>query len=483
VSTSDDAVKPEVTVPDVARWLAALAMLGAAVIHFAFAPAHLSDQTSHGLFFLVVAWAQLLGAIALGFDWRPQRPWLLGTAALNTVVAVVWLISRTWGLPGQAAEGVGFPDTLATVLEVTAVVAALAVAYGWLSDRAVERPSFAVAGVPTLAVVAIVTASVIPALGGGHDHGDGAHGQDAASGDAANNMAGMTAEEMAQMGGGAHAHDAGTGTAAAAATPANWDQTRMEALEGYLPKTEINRLLNVNEDYLTGLIVERSRALRDVPASERDATIAKFVKWSVGNALTAENGSHSSMPSMHQHGIVPWQNITDPAQQAKLQGQLQQAGTVMAKYPTAAAAMKAGYFQVTPYVPGIGAHYLNVGKLTDNGFNPADPEMLLYNGNEPTAKLIGLSYAVLADKAPSGFIGPNDMWHNHPSLCIVGNIVVGPDSTPESLCSSIGGRKGTPFEHTMWMAHLWQVPGWESPWGLFSGENPVVNMATSDVGH
>ena len=84
MSTSDDAVKPEVTVPDVARWLAALAMLGAAVIHFAFAPAHLSDQTSHGLFFLVVAWAQLLGAIALGFDWRPQRPWLLGTAALNT---------------------------------------------------------------------------------------------------------------------------------------------------------------------------------------------------------------------------------------------------------------------------------------------------------------------------------------------------------------------------------------------------------------
>ena len=32
----------------------------------------------------------------------------------------------------------------------------------------------------------------------------------------------------------------------------------------------------------------------------------------------------------------------------------------------------------------------------------------------------------------------------------------------------------------MWMGHLWQVPGWESPWGLFSGENPVINLATTD---
>ena len=55
-------------------------MLGAAVIHFAFAPDHLDEQTSHGVFFLVVGWLQLLGAGALAFRWRPQRAWLLGTA-------------------------------------------------------------------------------------------------------------------------------------------------------------------------------------------------------------------------------------------------------------------------------------------------------------------------------------------------------------------------------------------------------------------
>ena len=30
--------------------------------------------------------------------------------------------------------------------------------------------------------------------------------------------------------------------------------------------------------------------------------------------------------------------------------------------------------------------------------------------------------------------------------------------------------------------HLWQVPGWESAWGLFSGESPQINVATTDVG-
>ena len=58
----------------------------------------------------------------------------------------------------------------------------------------------------------------------------------------------------------------------------------------------------------------------------------------------------------------------------------------------------------------------------------------------------------------------------------------GPDHTPEDMCASVGGEKGM-RRRAMQMAHLWQVPGWESPWGLFSGENPSLNMVTTDVGH
>lgn len=48
------------------------------------------------------------------------------------------------------------------------------------------------------------------------------------------------------------------------------------------------------------------------------------------------------------------------------------------------------------------------------------------------------------------------------------------------MCSSIGGDKGVGGE--MQMSHLWQVPGWESRWGLFSGEKPNLNMVTTDIG-
>jgi hypothetical protein len=440
-------------------------MLGAAVIHFAFAPDHLSEQTSHGVFFLVVGWAQLLGAAALAFSWRPLRAWLLGSAGLNAGVAALWLLTRTAGLPGEPSEPVGFPDALASGLEVVAAVAALAVALGWLVDREIRRPALAVTGVPVVAMVAVVTASVVPSLGGGHAHGEGdGHGGHGADGSG----------EMAA----GHGH----GAAAGEGSDDEWNARRIAALTGHLPEDESERYRQINVEFLSEQIRARSETLGELPEAEREATIAEFVEWSVDNALEGENGAATGdEPTMHSHGVTEWQDITDPADQTRLQAELQTAGTVIAAMPTAADAVAAGYFQVTPYVPGIGAHYLNPRLLTGDGFDPAKPEMLLYNGNEPTSELVGLSYAVLGDEAPEGFVGPNDEWHVHPSLCIVGVLVVGPDSTPEDMCASIGGHKGMPFEKPMWMGHLWQVPGWESPWGLFSGENPVVNLATSDL--
>jgi hypothetical protein len=183
---------------------------------------------------------------------------------------------------------------------------------------------------------------------------------------------------------------------------------------------------------------------------------------------------------MHSHGVDVWQPLTDPAEITELQQQLQAAGTVIPRVGTAADALAAGYIQVTPYVPGIGAHYLNLDLLQDGTFDPAAPEMLLYNGNSPSSALVGLSYGWLGEEPPEGFVGPNDQWHVHPQLCIIGTLVVGPDSTPEELCDSVGGHKGMGFDHPMWMGHLWQVPGWESAWGIFSGENPVINLATND---
>ncbi len=447
------------SVAEVARVTAALAMLGASVIHFAFAPDHLSEQASHGVFFLAVGWAQLVGAAALAFAWRPTRAWLLGSAALNLGVATLWLLTRTAGLPGDEPEAVGFPDALASGLEVIAAASALAVALGWLVDRPVRLPAPAVTGFTAVAMIAVVTASVVPSLGGGHAHGDDGHGEAGHDGEAA----------------AGHAHDGAGGDASAQP----WEEQRMAALTAYASEAEIQAARERNEDYLAEQIRTRSRRLRDLPEAEREARIAEFVEWSVANALEAEEAPEGQA-TMHSHGVDVWQPLTDPAEITELQQQLQAAGTVIPRVGTAADALAAGYIQVTPYVPGIGAHYLNLDLLQDGTFDPAAPEMLLYNGNSPSSALVGLSYGWLGDEPPDGFVGPNDQWHVHPQLCIVGTLVVGPDSTPEELCDSVGGRKGMGFDHPMWMGHLWQVPGWESAWGIFSGENPAINLATND---
>jgi hypothetical protein len=48
------------------RMALVLASLGAAAIHFGFAPAHLAESTAQGVFFLAVAWLQVAGALAMG---------------------------------------------------------------------------------------------------------------------------------------------------------------------------------------------------------------------------------------------------------------------------------------------------------------------------------------------------------------------------------------------------------------------------------
>ena len=204
----------------------------------------------------------LLVAGALAFRWRPQRAWLLGTAGLGIGVAAVWLLTRTAGLPGEDTEAVGFPDTLASVLEVAAAALALSLAFGWLADRAVRRPSLALTGVPALALVGLVTASVVPSLGGGHGDG-GAGGHD--DGHAAGGDHGAGGDMAADH------HDG-------AAAPADWDAQRIAALSGNLPDDEVGNcrqfaLLLKNEAQRRGAVFEFGSDVQSIAAGSARAFI------------------------------------------------------------------------------------------------------------------------------------------------------------------------------------------------------------------
>jgi hypothetical protein len=177
----------------------------------------------------------------------------------------------------------------------------------------------------------------------------------------------------------------------------------------------------------------------------------------------------------HFHRGPTAQIPLNEATRVQLQAQQIQARSVVAKYPTVADAVAAGYRESTVYVPCIGAHYTNTSLAI--GFNPSAPSELLYAGTRPNSRIVGLSYLVYhPGGAPEGFAGPNDHWHQHTfngGLCIARNgIVVGAESTSVAECTKLGGRKIALTD--IWMLHDWATPGFDCSWGVFASECPEL---------
>ena len=164
----------------VAQALLAALSMAAAAIHFAVMGEHFAEYAAFGVFFSVVAWLQALWAV--GVIVLPSRRLLLVGLVGNALVVLVWLFSRTIGLPigpeAGAPEPAAFVDVLSTILEV-AIVAGTAM----LVLRG--RPTPSMRGLPVwlglaglVIVLAVLTTWSVAAgatSGGEHgiDHGDG----------------------------------------------------------------------------------------------------------------------------------------------------------------------------------------------------------------------------------------------------------------------------------------------------------------------
>jgi hypothetical protein len=185
--------------------------------------------------------------------------------------------------------------------------------------------------------------------------------------------------------------------------------------------------------------------------------------------VKAEDVAHESEPD----------KPLDAATRGQLAAQLIAARETALKYPTVADAERAGYHLVGGgFGPGAGAHYIGFGGGAFGGFDAAKPPTLIYSGINPTSQIVGLMYLGGGEngRAPEGFVGPNDHWHRHSGVCLRGADVIFPvdASVTEAQCTSAGGSF---MNITTWMVHAWVVPGWESPAGVFSHENPNLRCA------
>jgi len=402
------------------RWALAALLLGGAFVHFAVTGEHFDVSVEHGVFFAVVAWLQL--AFALGIVLKPSR-WLLHAGAVGSLaVMAVWVVSRAWGLPFGAdpwtPEAAAFPDVLATVFEGLTALGCAALLSGRVPARRVSPAvAFPVAGALGAAVVILSTLSLVPAVAGEiHHHGD-----------------------AATVAAGAHTHDEGTvgggGVAPedlAAASAGDTHTAGIEVANGTSP-------------------CEKSGP----PASEGQAS-----------------GGHG------ERGPSSQAAITDAPTRELLGEELAAARAAALNYPTAADAQKAGYIRITPYLACIGAHWIKTS-IMDNKFDVDQPEMLLYDASGTDGRMVGLSYWVRSgeDNPPEGFAGINDHWHQHIGLCVSSAGVIGNEQTSEAECERRGGQKTDGTD--AFMVHAWVVPGWESAWGLFSGEHPELGVTVA----
>ena len=202
-----------------------------------------------------------------------------------------------------------------------------------------------------------------------------------------------------------------------------------------------------------------------------------------GAATGGDDLGFAALSNGHQHEHGNDEPLTTE-ETVTLARQLAATADLVEKYPTIAAAEAAGWRRAGPFSPGLGTHYMGPGYSAnvDGKMDPEDLQgpLLVFDGLGPDAPLAGFMYMAYGrDSEPEGFAGPNDHWHYHEKVCIVmgddGNIDTpfGADleGVTEDMCTDVGGSF---IDFTGYMVHVWNVPGYESPDGMFTELNPRV---------
>lgn len=199
--------------------------------------------------------------------------------------------------------------------------------------------------------------------------------------------------------------------------------------------------------------------------------------------VLADDRGFSALGNGHHHAIR--NDPLDPATQAELDRQIDLTRQVAARYPTLKDAQAAGYRPAGGYSPGLGLHMTGRGSNNFSGTmsdeNILGPGSIIYAGTDPDSPVVGFMYLSISRIEPVGFVGTNDTWHYHTNVCVkfTSAGIEAPfgadrEDVTKEMCDGVGGSW---MPITTWMVHVWSVPGWENPNGVFAEEHPRLGCS------
>ena len=163
------------------------------------------------------------------------------------------------------------------------------------------------------------------------------------------------------------------------------------------------------------------------------------------------------------------------------------------QFPRRGPAETSGFREVTNYIPGMGTHHVKGGITPqmladpsfdrenpiiaglDNKFDPAQPEVMQYDGNNSDSRLVGFDYYVRTSTGlpPTGFPGNIDWWHHHPRICHRrSDAAMVAFNVSDANCS---GQQGVNVNYAnYYMLHVWVLDDMKFIPDVFAGRIPCI---------
>ena len=431
---------------------AAVASVGAGIVHAGAIGIHAEHVTLARLFIAVAVFQLTFGLIAL---LRPKR-WLAAVGAVGNLVAVgAWLTTRLVGISWidglEVREKAQFTDTACALLGVVAGGLALAAALvGWHRAHA-----------PNLSLASLAAAALaVPAMFTGATH---VHTHSVST--AAGASTGAAFDESAP-----HDHNSNGSPVIAGETTTTFDESvaHQHAADG------------------TPIIPDTTTPTEATPGGSSDSTttVAATGALDPNTASTIDESQphdHPSTASAASVAPVPYDpNLpidlggvpgVTPEEQARAENLVAITLIRLPQCSDPATAVAACFRSIGDAVTGF-EHYIQWDWINDTDFlNPDHPESLVYSPQpDGTKKLVSAMYmlpdTVALDQVPD-IGGALTQWHIHDNLCFT------KDPVAPKVTGLTDGQGGCPATLQKFrpapMIHVWITPNKCGPFSALEG--------------